>query len=136
MVALTIAGEPQTDYVSVLLNKPVKASSDQKSAAAAVDADGGSRWRNSAPIGWLEIDAGKPVTVATLRVSAAYCGVKNCALEYKDGNDWKPILTGAKLSGDCVVKNFPPVTAQVFRLNLLESDNPPQISNLELYPPL
>ena len=136
VVALTIEGEPQTDYLSVLLNKPVKASAEPKSAAAAVDADNDSRWRNTEPKGWLEIDAGKPVTVATLRVSAAYCNIKNCALECKAGDEWKPILTGEKLVGDCVVKDFPPVTAQVFRLNILEADKPPQISNLELYPPL
>ena len=135
VVALTLTSEPQTDYLSVLLNKPVKASAEQKTAAAAVDSDSGSRWRNTEPTGWLEIDAGKPVAVATLRVSPAFCTIKNCTLEYKDGSQWKPILTGQTLSGDCVVKDFPPVTAQIFRLNILESDKPPQISNLELYPP-
>ena len=101
-----------------------------------MDAEEASRWHTSAPTGWLEIDAGKPVTVATLRVSPAFCSIKKSNLEYKDGNDWKAILSGEKLSGDCVVKDFPPVTAQNFRLNILESDQPPQISNLELYPPL
>ena len=79
VVALAIEGEPETDYVSILLNKPVKASADQKSAVAAIDADSGSRWRNPEPTGWLEIDLGKPVTVATLRVSPAFCTIKNCA---------------------------------------------------------
>ncbi len=94
------------------------------------------RWRNEQPTGWLEIDAGKPVAVPTLRISAAYCNIKNCALEYKAGDGWKPKLTGEKLGGDCVVKNFLPVTAQVFRMKILKSDKPPQICNLELYPPL
>jgi len=135
VVALTLEGAPQTDYVSVLLNQPVKASSEKKSAAGAVDADNNSRWRNTAAKGWLEIDAGKPVTVATLRVTP-FDPIKNCALEYKEGNAWKPILAGLKLERDCNVKTFPPVTAQFFRLNILEADKPPQISTLELYPPL
>ncbi len=135
VVALKIEGEPQTDYVSVLLNKPVQASADQKSAAGAVDADSHSTWRNPEPTGWLEIDAEKPVTVATLRV---YVGadVKKCTLEYKEGDEWKPILAGEELVRDGNVKSFPPVTAQVFRLNILEASKPVQIVNLELYPPL
>jgi alpha-L-fucosidase len=136
VIAIKLDGPPRTDYVSVLLNKPVRASTEQKTATMAVDDDSGTRWRNAAPTGWLEIDAGKPVVVATLRVSPAYCNIKNFALEYKQGGAWKPILVNEKLAGDCFVKDFAPVTAQVFRLNILESDKPPQISNLELYPPL
>ena len=141
VVVLDIEGEPRTDYVSVVVNKPVKASTDQKTAANAVDAANGTLWWNSAPTGWLKMDAGHPVTVATLRVSSYGCTIKNCALEYQDGNEWKPILTGERLNmdlltGECAVKQFTPVTAQMFRLNILESDKNARISNLELYPPL
>jgi len=76
------------------------------------------------------------VTVATLLVSLILEPIKNATLEYKDGKEWKPILTGLKLNRDGNVKDFRPVTAQIFRLKILESDKPPQISNLELYPPL
>jgi len=136
VVALKIEGEPQTDYVSVLLNKPVNASTEQKSAAAAVDSDDRSYWRNSENTAWLEINAGKPVTVATMRVSLVLNPIKNGVIEYKDGDKWKPILTGLKFNRDCNVRSFPPVTAQVFRLNILEADKPVQINNLEMYPPL
>ena len=136
VVALALEGEPQTDYLSVVLNQPVKASAAQNSAAAAVDDNQGSSWQNPEPTGWLEIDLGKPVTVATLRVNPGHGSViKKYALEYQVGAEWKPILTGEKLSADGVVKDFPPVKAQVFRLNILESENAAQISNLELYPP-
>lgn len=141
VVALDIEGEPKTDYVSVVLNKPVKASMDQRTAANAVDSFNGTLWWNSKTNGWLEVDAGHPVTVATLRVSSYGCTIKNSSLEYKDGNDWKPILTGEKLkmelfTGECAVKPFAPVTAQVFRLNILESDKNARLVNLELYPTL
>ena len=141
VVALEVEGDPKTDYVSVVVNKPVTASTDQKTAANAVDATNGTLWWNSKPTGWLEMDAGHPVTVATLRISSYGCKIKNCALEYKEGNEWKPILTGEQiniqfLTGDCAVKHFAPVTAQIFRLNILESDKNARISNLELYPPL
>jgi hypothetical protein len=43
---------------------------------------------------------------------------------------------GSLLEGDCAVKTFAPVTAQVFRLNILEADKPDKLSNLELCPPL
>ncbi|MCX7007862.1 MAG: alpha-L-fucosidase [Kiritimatiellaeota bacterium] len=142
VVALEVEGEPKTDYDSVVLNKPVKASANQKEAAFAVDDRDSTSWNTPAPTGWLEMDAGHPVTVATLRIVYFGGTIKSWALEYKDGNEWKPILSGKDLrmggiiAGNCAVKTFAPVTAQIFRLHILESDKNARISNLELYPPL
>jgi alpha-L-fucosidase len=134
VVAITVDGEPQDTYRSVLLDCQVKASAAEKSAAGIVAGKG--TWKNPETTGWLEFDAGKPVAVAKLRLSPSRCTIKNYALEYKDGDQWKPILSHEKATGDNVVKDFPPVTAQQFRLNILEADKPAQIANLELYPPL
>lgn len=110
VVALTLDGEPRTDYHSVLLNAPVKASAEQRSAAQAVDEDAGTRWGNPQTTGWLEFNLPKPVTVVTLRMTAAYAKISNFSLEYKEGDAWKPILKGEKATefrgegfsaGDC-----------------------------------
>lgn len=118
VVALTVQGEPHSDYRSVIPKKPVKASSEQTT-------------------GWLEFDAGKPVKVATLRIETAI-RMKDCSLEYKSGEVWKPLLTGEKFGGDLIpkVRSFAPVTAQVFRFRFPQSGKPPQIRDLELYPEL
>ncbi len=130
VIRLDLVGDPRTDYASVLLNKAVKASSGEKTVTNRCG------WRCEQPTGWLEIDTGRPVTVDTLRVSPAFCIIKNSTLEYKSGNEWKPILSGMELKGDIVVKEFPPATAQVFRLNIIEADKIPAIRDLELYPSL
>ena len=49
---------------------------------------------------------------------------------------WAEPRCRLEMTGECAAKNFAQVTAQVFRLNILESDKNARISNLELYPPL
>ena len=138
VVALTLDGEPKTDYHSALLNCNVKASADQGSAALTVDDNERTAWQSPDTTGWLEFDLPEPVTVAALRMTAAYNKIGNLALEYKDGDTWKPILTGEKvdLHQYALVKEFAPVTAQTFRLSVLEAGQPVRIRDVELYPPL
>ena len=138
VVALTLDGEPKTDYHSALLNCTVKASANQEWAALTVDDSEQTAWQSPDTTGWLEFDLPKPVTVAALRMTAAYNKIGNLALEYKDGDTWKPILTGEKvdLHQYALVKEFAPVTAQTFRLSVLEAGQPVRIRDVELYPPL
>ncbi len=98
----------------------------------AVDDNEQSAWASPETTGWLEFDLPKPVTVASLRMTAAYHKIGNFALEYKDGDAWKPILTGEKVGPHqyAVIKEFAPVTAQIFRLSVLESDDPVRIRML------
>lgn len=135
VVALKVEGEPKSDYRSLVLNKPVKASSGQATAAKAVD-ERETSWDCEQPTGWLEIDAGTPVTVGTLRLQGN--NMKKCSLEYKSGNEWKPIFQGEKFGGGRMVqlREFSPVTARYFRFTISESEKNPQIRDLELYPPL
>jgi alpha-L-fucosidase len=136
VVALKVEGEPISDYHSLILNKPVKASSGQATAAKAVD-EKESYWECEHSTGWLEIDAGTPVTVGVLRLQGS--NIKKSSLEYKSGIEWKPIFTGEKFGGGRMVqsKEFSPVTARYFRFSVTESDKQnPQIRDLELYPPL
>ena len=138
VVALTLEGEPRTTYHSVLLNCPVKASARQESAALAVDDNEQTAWQSPDTSGWLEFDLPKPVTAAALRMTAAYHVIGNLAFEYKDGDAWKPIFTGEKVGPHqyAVIKEFAPVTARAFRVNVLESEDPVRIRDVELFPPL
>lgn len=67
---------------------------------------------------------------------AAYAKISNFQLEYKQGDVWTPILTGEKAMDYSVVKDFPTVSSQAFRLTVLESDIPAKIRDVELLPPL
>jgi alpha-L-fucosidase len=136
VVALTLEGDPKTDYRSVVMDLPVNASAAQKSAALVVDRNVRSRWESPETTGWLEFTLAQPATVGTLRISPAYCKVSDFNLEYKEGENWKPILTGEKAPDTTVTMDFPPVTARVFRLNILSSDAPIKIGDIGLYPRL
>jgi alpha-L-fucosidase len=47
------------------------------------------------------------------------------------GDGWKTLFTGQKL-GSHFQKKFPAVTAQQFRLNILDATDGPTISEIEL----
>ena len=106
-------------------------------AAQAFDGDDTSRW-GAAPgsrSGWIEVDLGKPISVGRAVVKElGYHRTQKFAIEYKEGETWKPVVSGAAIGGEKAY-NFPPVTAQVFRLNILKANEVPTIEEFELYPP-
>jgi hypothetical protein len=57
--------------------------------------------------------------------------VQKFALEYRDGNEWKKIFTGTTL-GEMFDKQFEPVVAREFRLNILDATDGPSINEIEL----
>ena len=68
----------------------------------------------------LELDLGRPTTISTVMIDErAYSRVSKFVIEYKNGQDWKPIIEGTVLGSD-YVKDFPPVTAQHVRLHTLD----------------
>ena len=52
-------------------------------------------------------------------------------LEYKEGDEWKTIFEGTRI-GRALSQACEPVTAQVFRLNILEATDAPQIKEMQL----
>ena len=56
------------------------------------------------------------------------------AIEYKDGEVWKPVLTGTTIAGSKAF-DFPPVTARCFRLNILQAGEVPTIDEFQLLDP-
>ena len=122
VVALAVEGDPLPDYSSVL---PVPTEKEIHKE------------------GSLEVDAGKPVTVSTLRFATSKYRIEKIALEFQQDGQWKPIIkeftkpaaTGFDRSPAFVI-HFTPVTAQVFRLRIIEAERSvTTIRRFELYPP-
>ena len=105
---------------AVTLGKPCSASSNPEAASQACDGSG-KGWApdkaDSEP--WLEVDAGKPVTV-----SEAYLSVQmhhkqslgDFEIQARIGDDWTMIGKGTSVYERTWIV-MPPVTAQVFRLH-------------------
>ncbi len=104
--------------------------------AKAFDDDPGTRWATDAGVkqAWLEVDLGKPMTFASVSLSEAYDRVRRFELQYKDGETWKTFLPGTRI-GEKLTQDFPPVTAQHVRLNILEATDGPTIWEFQLMAP-
>jgi len=83
---------------------------------------------------WLEVDLGKPTTVGRALVSEPYGRVRQFGIEVKVGEAWRPVARGTTI-GERRELAFEPVTAQVVRLNLLETTDGPSIWEFQLFPP-
>ncbi len=106
---------------------------------AAVDGDDYTRWAtdDGTTAAWLEVDLGKPAKVGRAVIQQAFPElkrIKKFAIEYQDGNEWKPCYHGENL-GDTLDKRFDPVTAQKFRLNITEATGGPTIWEFQLFKP-
>jgi alpha-L-fucosidase len=105
-------------------------------AAKAVDGDPGTRWATDSGVkqAWLELDLGKPVTFGRVAISEEYDRVRRFELQSKDGETWKTFLQGTRI-GEQYSQDFPPVTAQYVRLNILEATDGPTIWEFQLMAP-
>jgi alpha-L-fucosidase len=54
------------------------------------------------------------------------------AIEYKDGDNWKPLVTGTTIAGKKAYE-FKPVNARYFRLNITKANEVPTIEEFQLY---
>jgi alpha-L-fucosidase len=103
-------------------------------AQNAFDGDEGTRWATD--IGtkqaWVAVDYAKPRTAIGVRISEAYPDrVQRFEFQYRAGDDWKTIFSGTTLGGD-FQKSFAPVSANEFRLNILDASAAPTISEITL----
>jgi alpha-L-fucosidase len=106
-------------------------------AEMAFDNDPESRWAtdSSTRQAWIAADLGKPLTIQRVRIAEAapYDNrVKRFELQYREASGWKTIFSGTTL-GEWFQKQFEPVTAQEFRLNILESTDGPTIADIEFF---
>jgi hypothetical protein len=101
------------------------------------DGDEATRW-GAAPnsrSGWLEVDLGTTTQVSRAVVKELeFPRTEQFAIEYKDGESWKPVFTGTTLEGG---KSYdvPPVSARFFRLNILKANEVPTIEEVQFLNP-
>jgi len=149
VVELTVSGEAfeippvAVPAVSgaVSVDKPAKASNVfQKQVAhygpqMAFDDDSETRWATDAgtQAAWLEVDLGSAVAVNRAVIEEAYAPrVRKFQIEYHDGKDWVPCFQGTTI-GERGEFRFPAVTAQRFRLNILDASEGPTIWEFQLF---
>jgi alpha-L-fucosidase len=107
---------------------------EQYGPQEAFDNDPNTRWATDSGTkqAWIAADLGKPLTVQRVRIEEAVAErVQKFEFQYRDGKEWKTIFKGNKI-GHWFQQKFEPVTAQEFRLNILEATDGPTISDIEL----
>ena len=100
----------------------------------AFDGDDDTRWATDAGTkqAWLEVDLGKPCAFDEVQIDEAVSRrISKFELQYKAGEEWKTIYAG-KTVGAGYTHQFPAVTAQNVRLNILEASEGPTIRELRL----
>ncbi len=104
-------------------------------AACAFDGDDQTRWAtdDGTKQAWIAVDFLKPKTVGHVHISEAFSRVQKFEFQYRDGDDWKTIFSSTTL-GDDFQKSFSSITAQEFRLNILDATDGPTINEIELTP--
>ncbi len=106
-------------------------------AAQAYDNDEATRWgaKADARSGWLEIVLGKETAIGRAVVmEIAYPRTQEFIIEYKAGDEWKPLHRGTTIAGRRLY-DFPPVTARYVRLNITKASGVPTIEEFCVYPP-
>ena len=85
--------------------------------------------------GWLQVTfdkAAKIGPVSMVENAGRGQGIRKFKLEYGEGGEWKTALEGTRI-GRSFSANLPAsVTANAFRLNILEATSQPQIAELQL----
>jgi alpha-L-fucosidase len=107
---------------------------EEYAAESAFDEDPHTRWATDGGTrtAWVARDFGQARTFAGVRIKEAFAGrVQRFEFQYKDGADWKTILTGTTI-GEDFAPVFPPVTAREIRLNILEATEGPTIWEIQV----
>jgi alpha-L-fucosidase len=133
VIALQLEGEPARTW-SLARNKPTTTSAGY--GRLAVDDNPGSAWEfENAPAGWLEVDLQAPATFGVVRIGATGNKIKQYAVKYKEGDQWRLLFEGTNLPGDEFVKTFPPVTAQHVRFEVSGLTEKLRLNSFEIFPP-
>jgi alpha-L-fucosidase len=142
VVAVEIVGEPMVPP-PLGRGKPTTASTTRDAAHAATmafDGDPATSWSAAEADrdGWIQVDLGRPATVATLGIvepnkSSDKRG-QTLRLQYQDGGAWKTVLE-QKTGGRGFTKTFAPVTARLFRLQITDAKDTPGIAEMLLMGP-
>ncbi len=134
VVALKMKGEIKP-YHSLLLNKTVVSSENQKGAQGAVD-DSGPDWRIPGQSGSIQVDMGQPRTFSVMRLTTPYTSTSKILLEVQDGAQWKTVYSEDHPKGNEYVRTFPPATGQTVRITVTADKPGLRVGDFELFPPL
>ena len=99
----------------------------------AFDDDPNTRWATDAGTrqAWIAAEFARPRTLCGVRIQEEYGRrVEKFEFQCRDGGPWKTIFSGTTLGTFC--KDFPPVVTRQVRLNILEANEGPTISEIEL----
>jgi hypothetical protein len=110
------------------LGKTANASSTQSdqndkfNANNILDNNSKTTWKASATdsSAWVNIDLGETTSIGAIALTEAGGRTTKFSIEYKDGEVWKAIVEGKNI-GNGFFKQFAPVKAKVFRLNILQA---------------
>ncbi len=126
---------------SLAFGKPAKASNVYRRMSRfgpdkAFDDDPDTRWATDAGVhaAWLEVDLGKPTTIARAYISEAYSRVRRFQLQRWENGRWVTFFTGTRIGGGAEF-TFAPVTTSRVRLNILRATNGPTIWEFQLFGP-
>jgi alpha-L-fucosidase len=138
IVKLELDG-PALDIRPISLPTTIKATAsniyqqmDAYAPEMAFDGDPHTRWATDGGTkhAWIAIDLGKPVTLEGVKIVEEFPGrVEKFELQAKDGPEWKTFFSGTKLGH--FSQKFPPVAAQHLRLNILQANEGPTISEIQ-----
>lgn len=138
VIKLQIEGEPAAQPVPSL-GRAGSASSQfdaQSGPAKAFDGSFDTHWRaaKGSHSAWLEVSFDKPQSIGRAILIEGWereAFTRKFRLEYKVGDQWKTALEGTTIGRE-FAKSFDPVKAQVFRLNILDAADAPQIEEMQL----
>ena len=104
-------------------------------AAKAVDGDPRTRWASdfAARSGWLEVDLGEEKEISRVRLSEVeWPETREFAIEIKQGDVWKEVARGTTIDKEKEL-SFPPVKAQVVRLNVLKAEHAINLNEFQVF---
>jgi alpha-L-fucosidase len=130
---------PALDIAAVGMPTNIKATAsniyqkmDDYGPEMAFDGDPGTRWATDGGTksAWIAIDLGKPVALVGVAIEEEFPGrVEKFELQYKVGTEWKTLYSGTQLGH--FSHSFPAVTARHARLNILQANEGPTISEIQ-----
>ena len=99
-----------------------------------MDDDPETRWATDAGThqAWLQVDLGEPQHDRPGDDQRGYGRVREFELQSKEGDSWKTFFRGTTIGEEFSAK-FPPVKAQVVRLNILKATDGPTIWEFQFF---
>jgi alpha-L-fucosidase len=130
VVVLELNGEAKTSLKNpvpsvgkmVIASCTLEDKNDKWNSKNVADNNSKTSWRASAndTTAWLSINLGEATSIGAVALTEAGGRSAKFIVEYKDGDNWKPIVEGKNI-GNGYFKQFKPVKAKEFRLNMLQS---------------